>query len=122
MLVASILLGIMSTARADGFMSGNDIFQNCGSSDPLRHQYCGWYVLGAVDGFQTDQDNLKKTLGSCLPRVTQGQIIDIVVKFHRQSKYQALLRSKRGITRHAIGFSLRLMIINASQHRRSNDD
>jgi hypothetical protein len=81
MLVASILLGIMSTARADGFMSGNDIFQNCGSSDPLRHQYCGWYVLGAVDGFQTDQDNLKKTLGFCLPRVTQGQIIDMVVKF-----------------------------------------
>jgi Rap1a immunity proteins len=83
-LVAASLssLVIAATTASAGFDDGNALFERCKTytsdraTEPFNDGVCAGYIVGATDAL--DRGSLL-----CLPDVTKGQIIDVVILWLR---------------------------------------
>jgi hypothetical protein len=75
-------------ARADGFLDGNDLYQECTADKNTTTYYqrnasCSAYVVGVADAISFNRAIMKKDY--CLPQnATRGQLKDVVTLWLRE--------------------------------------
>jgi hypothetical protein len=70
-------------AKAD-FVSGNELWNACQETDPVKSIFCISYILGAAETFRVLQlTETIQPLHYVPPKVENGQVIDVVKVFLR---------------------------------------
>ena len=73
-----IALVLFSGGAKASFQTGNDIYQDCTSSEGNRRMYCAGYIMGAID--------MGQDASFCVPSAMTGrQAVDMFTQFLRET-------------------------------------